>query len=299
MIGTGYFKDFYTQEFLEELLRLTKPGTKINNIVPFTKYVADDWINQANTVYFCQIHNGITPIQMYLNGKLHPIVEQDRSGFVLFDNITNQFNAVFTGWQITLENTPSDIYSGAVPPAVNQTAQINNLKYWYSINNNNTNNAPSIAFSMDMVCTVPLYSYTMRKGITQLIGSSTFTGNTHIEGVQTFAFSPADVLSLNIHQANPAVEGNILEKKIIDRSLEIKPYNIILLAGHRINLSILQPCTLEAKQYSSDNTLLQTITNNYVTDDATAIIFSSSLGTKFEIKITLPFPSVFSFVHTV
>ena len=295
MIGKGYFKDFYSQEFLEELVRLTKPGTKINNIVPFTKYVSDDWINQANTVYFCQIHNGITPIQMYLNGKLHPIVEQDRSGFLLFDNITNQFNGVVSGWQIILENIPIDIYSGTVPPAVKQTGIITSFRYWLSKDSLNDVGTPQVTIQANWITTSPVSHYsTWYPNAYQTGADQGSAGSLNTWGISNFTSS----MYFNIHTSTGSTELNIADKKFIDKNIDVRPYNVTSLNGQTIILSIKELCALTIKQYNGA-TLLQTISQAFYIDDAFPVTFSSPNATKYLIQIIQPFVSTFSFLHNV
>lgn len=129
MIYNNFSPDIFGQQYVEELMRVKYPGTKVNNVIPFTtgtkSETAEAFSKETNNLYygFISCMYNIKPCKLYLRGQLISV----GSAFdfpVLFSSIQtdwteeNSVGVVFTGFRITLDNQPEEINGGVTPVVV-------------------------------------------------------------------------------------------------------------------------------------------------------------------------------------
>ncbi|MEO5892130.1 MAG: hypothetical protein ABIQ31_17925 [Ferruginibacter sp.] len=156
MTGTGLWKDWNTQEFLEELIRVTFPKAKVNDIVPFTRYIGEftiprEVVFDPHIVYFAKItaplkEVGSVPPQVYLGGS-DLVKVSGLTDFILYSGFinvgsSNGNNTIETGWKITLDNEIKNIQEVEQPPVIDiLNGRVFNPVWFYAADANNSTGA--------------------------------------------------------------------------------------------------------------------------------------------------------------
>jgi hypothetical protein len=251
MIGKGYYKDFYTQEYLEELVRLTYPNKKVNNIVPFIKYLANDNLLIDGSIFFCKVHLCVSA----WDNANHVILTQGafslnataNTDFILFDSAHANTSACLVGYKITLDDAVADIYAGSTPPPVSHIGRIYNPVVYVSNDANNTVGEPVFYIGVntegeaDRFFAIDSYSGTALNGKVFLNRSSD-TGN----------YNRIDLIGSDF----PDNTYNTIQ--VFTDGFDIRPFSLRSYndATDRLYIDIATPCTLLIRALDDANTVL-------------------------------------------
>ncbi|MFT3679202.1 MAG: hypothetical protein QM791_02950 [Ferruginibacter sp.] len=290
MIKKGYWKDFLTQEYLEDLIFQMCPQVKINNITPFYMDVDNDHplpTNDSSIMYFCQItpkHDSTVNLLLFSQGQQESLgyymdsasetpLHTGDTTFKLFTNVDYAGLGYYAlGWKIDINNIPTTIYDAEIPTAPVGSAEL--LEWFVSVDNNNTENAPVLAVKVKGNGDINWFEVRNPSG-SQIMEVGSLEDAELVEELS----SDNVITGISLLKAynNDDVELNRIE---LDITKDRKPFDFFKflsggLGAATLILNNVYPCVLLMTTYNAANNPLESIELDVQTfDDSISIPFS-------------------------